>query len=246
MFVIEALPALLWGVVWWWAVADRPDQAAWLPEAERTRLVTLLELERAEAAPPREHWLATLIHPAVLLLALYNFAALMAEYGVNFWLPTVIKESGQSIFVTGFLSAIPYAVGALMMLLIAWLSDRSQERKWHMIAATGASGVLLMLASLAPEHSTAAILICLTLSVGAFLGRFGPFWTLPTELLPPAVAGVGIGLINGAGNLGGTVGPYFFGYLRQMTGNFSTALLLGGVSLVVGSLLAVPIRPRAD
>ena len=133
-----------------------------------------------------------------------------------------------------------------MMLFVAWLSDRSQERKWHMIAATGASGLLLMLASLAPEQSTATVLICLTLSVGAFLGRFGPFWTLPSELLPPAVAGVGIGLINGAGNLGGTVGPYFFGYLRQVTGNFSTALLRGGISLVIGSLIAVPIRRRAD
>lgn len=244
MFVIEALPAFLWGLVWWWAVADRPGEAQWLPAAERERLTAVLEAERELTEAPRGHWLATLWHPAVLLLALYNFAALMAEYGVNFWLPTVIKESGQSIAVTGFLSAIPYAVGAMTMLFVAWLSDRSQERKWHMIAATGASGVLLILASLAPEHSTGAVLFCLTLSVGAFLGRFGPFWTLPSEILPPAVAGVGIGLINGAGNLGGTVGPYFFGYLRQVTGNFSTALLLGGVSLVIGSLIAVPIRRK--
>jgi nitrate/nitrite transporter NarK len=101
-----------------------------------------------------------------------------------------------------------------------------------------------MLASLAPQGSTIAILFCLTLSVAAFLGRFGPFWTLPSEILPPAVAGVGIGLINGAGNLGGTVGPYFFGYVRTMTGTFSLALLVGGISLVVGSLIALPIRAR--
>jgi MFS family permease len=242
MFVIEALPALLWGLVWWWAVEDDPRDARWLEPAERERLTAALEAERAQIAAPRGHWLATLWHPAVLLLALYNFAALSAEYGVNFWLPTVLKDTGQSILAVGFLSAIPYAVGALAMLLVAWSSDRRGERKWHMVLTTAGSGVFLIVASLVPQASTIAILCCLTLAVGAFLGRFGPFWTLPSEILPPAVAGVGIGLINGAGNLGGTVGPYFFGYLRTATGSFSLALLLGGVALIVGSLIAVPIR----
>ncbi|HUA51885.1 MAG TPA: MFS transporter [Candidatus Sulfotelmatobacter sp.] len=244
MFLVEALPALLWGLVWCWAVADRPENARWLPAAERDRLVAALEAERTLAGTPRGHWIATLWHPAVLLLAVYNFGALMAEWGVNFWLPSVLKETGLSIVTVGFLSAIPYVVGALMMILVAWRSDRVQERKWHMITATAASGAFLILASLAPQGSTAAILICLTLAVGAFLGRFGPFWTLPSEILPPAVAGVGIGLINGAGNLGGTVGPYFFGYVRTATGSFSLALLVGGASLILGSLIAAPIRSR--
>jgi sugar phosphate permease len=242
MFVIEALPALLWGLVWWWAVEDDPRDARWLEPVERDRLVAALDTERTEIAPPRGHWLSTLWHPAVLLLALYNFAALSAEYGVNFWLPTVLKDTGLSILAVGFLSAIPYAVGAAAMLLVAWSSDRSGERKWHMIVATAGSGIFLIIASLVPEQSTLAILCCLTLSVGAFLGRFGPFWTLPSEILPVAVSGVGIGLINGAGNLGGTVGPYFFGVLKTATGSFSLALMLGGVSLIVGSLIAAPIR----
>jgi sugar phosphate permease len=242
MFVIEALPALLWGLVWWWAVEDDPRDARWLEPAERDRLVAALDAEKNEVAPPRGHWIATLWHPAVLLLALYNFAALSAEYGVNFWLPTVLKDTGLSILAVGFLSAIPYAVGAAAMMLVAWSSDRSGERKWHMIVATAGSGVFLIIASLAPQQSTLAILCCLTLSVGAFLGRFGPFWTLPSEILPVAVAGVGIGLINGAGNLGGTVGPYFFGVLKTATGSFSLALMLGGVSLIVGALIAAPIR----
>ncbi len=113
-----------------------------------------------------------------------------------------------------------------------------------MIAATAGSGIFLMLANLAPVGSTIGILFCLTLAVGSFLGRFGPFWTLPTDILPPAVAGVGIGLINGAGNLGGTVGPYFFGAVRTATGSFSLALLVGGVSLILGSLIAMPIGSR--
>jgi sugar phosphate permease len=246
MFVIEALPALLWGLVWWWAVEDDPRDARWLDPLERDRLVAALDAEKSEVTAPRGHWLATLWHPAVLLLALYNFAALSAEYGVNFWLPTVLKDTGLSILAVGFLSAIPYAVGAAAMMLVAWSSDRSSERKWHMIVATAGSGVFLIIASLVPQQSTLAILCCLTLSVGAFLGRFGPFWTLPSEILPIAVSGVGIGLINGAGNLGGTVGPYFFGVLKSATGSFSLALMLGGVSLIVGALIAAPIRAARE
>lgn len=244
MFVIEAVPALVWGLVWWWAIEDSPRDAAWLDRAERETLLASLEEEARAVLPVRGHWLATLWHPAVLLLALYNFLALMAEWGVNFWLPTVLKDTGLSIQRVGLLAALPYAAGIVAMLLVARSSDRRRERKWHMIVATACSGAFLLLAQFAGATSPVAITIFLTLAVASFLGRFGPFWTLPTEVLPPAVAGVGIGLINGAGNLGGTVGPYFFGYVRGATGSFTLALTAGGVSLILGSLVAMPIRTR--
>ena len=244
MFLVEAAPGLLWSLVWIWAIAERPQDAAWLDPAEKARLVAALAEEERQVAPVQGHWLATLWHPAVLLLAAYNFAALMAEWGVTFWLPTVLKETGLSITTVGWLSAIPPAAGALVMIVVAISSDRRQERKWHMIAATAMSGVFLLLAQFVGERNTVGILICLTLAVASFFGRFGPFWSLPTEVLPPSVAGVGIGLINGAGNLGGTVGPMFFGGVRDWTGSFTLALSVGGISLIVGSLLAVPIRSR--
>jgi sugar phosphate permease len=245
MFLVEAAPGLVWSLVWIWAIAERPEDAAWLDPAEKARLVAALAEEEHQTAPVQGHWLATLWHPAVLLLAAYNFAALMAEWGVTFWLPTVLKETGLSITTVGWLSAIPPAAGALMMIVVATSSDRRQERKWHMIAATAMSGVFLLLAQFVGQHNTVGILVCLTLAVASFFGRFGPFWSLPTEVLPPSVAGVGIGLINGAGNLGGTVGPMFFGAVRDWTGSFTLALSVGGVSLIVGSLLAVPIRQRS-
>jgi cyanate permease len=235
MFVIEAVPALVWGAVWWWAIEDHPRDAAWLDADEKRDLLAALAAEAAAGAPVRGHWIRTVWHPAVLLLALYNFMALMAEWGVNFWLPTVLKETGLSIGTVGLLAALPYALGIVMMILVARSSDRLHERKWHMIAATACSGVFLLLAQLAGAQSTLAIVLFLSLAVG-------PFWTLPTEILPPAVAGVGIGLINGAGNLGGTVGPYFFGYVRTATGSFTLALTVGGLSLIVASLVAIPIR----
>jgi sugar phosphate permease len=244
MFIVEALPGLVWALVWIWAITEEPRDAKWLDPAEKARLAATLAEEATQTAPVQGHWIKTLWHPAVLLLALYNFAALMAEWGVTFWLPTVLKETGLSIQAVGFLSALPSAAGALMMILVAFSSDRLQERKWHMIGATALSGVFLLMAQLA-GHSTIGILVFLTLAVASFFGRFGPFWSLPTEVLPPAVAGVGIGLVNGAGNLGGTVGPNFFGAVREWTGSFTLALTVGGISLIVGSLIAMPIKSSA-
>jgi sugar phosphate permease len=244
MFIVEALPGLVWALVWIWAITEEPRDAKWLDPEEKARLMAALADEATQTGPVQGHWIKTLWHPAVLLLALYNVAALMAEWGVTFWLPTVLKETGLSIQAVGFLSALPSAAGALMMILVAFSSDRLQERKWHMIGATALSGVFLLMAQLA-GHSTIGILVFLTPAVASFFGRFGPFWSLPTEVLPPAVAGVGIGLANGAGNLGGTVGPYFFGAVREWTGSFTLALTVGGISLIVGSLIAMPIKSSA-
>ena len=104
--------------------------------------------------------------------------------------------------------------------------------------------IFLLMAQLAGQGNSVGIVIFLTLAVAAFLGRFGPFWSLPTEVLSPPVAGVGIGIVNGAGNLGGTVGPYFFGSVREWTGSFNLALAVGGLSLILASLIAAPIRQR--
>lgn len=245
MFLLEALPGLLWGGVWLWAIADTPAQAAWLPAAERNRLIAELAAENAAMPPRAGHWLTVLYSPPVILLVLYNFGALAAEWGIGFWLPSVVKETGASIGLTGVLTALPYAAGAIMMVLVARSSDRRAERKWHMIAATSASGLFLFCAQFATGFGPYAAVLFLTLSIGAFLGRFGPFWTLPSEVLPVAVAGAGIGLINGAGNLGGTVGPIVFGYVRDTTGSFNAALTVGGVALIVASLIALLIRSPA-
>jgi predicted MFS family arabinose efflux permease len=129
------------------------------------------------------------------------------------------------------------------MVGVAASSDRLCERKWHMIAATAAAGLPLLVLPVA-GGSSIAMVVCLLIAIGVFLGRFGPFWTLPSEVLPPGVVGVGIGLINGAGNLGGTIGPYFFGVVKTHTGDFSLALTAAGISLILSALIALPIATR--
>ncbi|MDN5000006.1 MFS transporter [Bradyrhizobium sp. GCM10027634] len=243
MFVIEAVPGFFWALVWAWAIDDRPQDASWLTEDERVRLVRQLAEEDDATVRITGHWLSTLWHPSVLLLALYNFFALMAEWGVNFWFPTVLKETGLPIGVVGLLAALPPALGIALMIGMAASSDRLRERKWHMIGTTALSGLPLLAMQFTGGGAMWTVL-CLSLAIAIFLGRFGPFWTLPGEVLPPTVIGVGIGLINGAGNLGGTVGPYFFGVVKTQTGTFTLALAAAGISLVLSALIAVPIRAR--
>ena len=243
MFILEAIPTLLWAVVWWFAIDDDPRRASWLDEVERALLVRALDAEKDQVPALPGHWLSVLWHPAVILLALYNFFALMAEWGVNLWFPTVLRETGLSIGVVGLISAVPATVGMVVMILVAISSDRLRERKWHMIATTATSGFALLLMPLGGNSALLAFCL-LTVTVAAFLGRFGPFWTLPSELLPPAALGMGIGLINTTGVIGGMVGPIYFGYVRAITGSFSWALTVAGLSLILSSLIAVPLRFR--
>lgn len=246
MFIFEAIPALLWGIVWWFAIDDSPEKAKWMDKDEQARLVDELQRERKSTPEPSGHWIRTLMQPAVLLLALYNFLALMAEWGVIFWLPSVIKDTSQGmpIYVVGLLASLPYLAGVVFMYVVAASSDKLQERKWHMIIMSSLSGVFLIAAQFAIGWNTWVILAFLTLSTASFFGRYGPFWTIPTEILPPTVSGVGIGLINGAGNIGGVLGPLMFGYFRGITGSFSLALLLAGISLVLSAVVALPISGK--
>lgn len=242
MFVIEALPCFVWAAFWAVAVADRPETAAWLPDAERRRLSAALATERAVEPPIVGHWTRVIWNPAVLLIAAYNFLALAANWGVTIWLPSVLKQSGLAIVSVGFLSAIPYAAGAVAMLIVAFSSDRRMERKWHTVLMTAMSGVFLLLAQLPGESAIMMTVLLLTLSFACFFGRFGPFWALPSEVLPAPVAGVGIAVINGVGNLGGFAGPFAFGAIRTATGSFAVALSLAGLMLIASAVVLLFLR----
>ncbi len=247
MFLIEAVPAIVWAFVWWALIDDRPSQARWLPAAERAAIEAGLAIEAAQVPTTSGHWTRVIWHPAVLLIAGYNFLALMANWGVTIWLPSLLKSAGLSISSVGFLSAIPFAAGAVMMWLVARHSDRRVERKWHTVSTTALSGVFLLVAVVIGEGQIGLTLVALTLSFAFFYGRFGPFWALPSEVLPAGVAGVGIAVVNGLGNLGGFSGPLVFGAIRGASGSFTLALALAGVLLVAaGAMLvflpAVPMR----
>src|ERR1019366_7309799 len=90
MFVITAVPALLWCLVWWWAIDDEPRTTNWLPPAEKASLIAALDAEALEAPVSQRHWFRVIWHPVVLLLSIYNLLGLTALWGLSYWLPTLL------------------------------------------------------------------------------------------------------------------------------------------------------------
>jgi len=224
VFILEAMPAVLLSVVVLRKMTDRPSDATWLRADERTWLQGTLRAERARVEShvgARTVWQALTDRRVLALSVIYLFSV-TAGYGITFFLPQIIKQLGHSNLMTGFLTAIPYTVGVVGLLAWGHSSDRNNERRWHLIAALSLSA--LGLVGLAWVGASYWALVAMSVvAVGAY-GSRPSFWPLPSMFLTGAAAATGIALINSLGNLGGYVGPFIVGWLRQSSGGFDIAL----------------------
>lgn len=244
LFILEGAPAVVLGVVTLFYLTDRPRQAAWLPPDERDWLVSELERERraTQAAHP-QRVLDAFRHPQVLLLTLAYFLIVTSVYGFNFWLPTIIKGlSGSSNLVVTSVSALPYCVGLVAVLLFGWSSDRTKERRWHTAVAMLVAGAGLLLSVAAQGQTALAVAMFCVAAVGLY-GYQPGFWSLPTSFLTGTAAAATIGLINSVGNLGGFAGPYVVGYLSRTTGSLFAGVLYLSLSALLGAALILSLRP---
>jgi MFS transporter, ACS family, tartrate transporter len=234
LFIIEGLPAIIFGIVTIFYLTDRPEQAKWLPHDERDWIVSSLEKEKqAKQAAHSYSILEAMRHREVVLLALGYFFMVTALYGFNFWLPTIVKRlSGFSDLTVTLVSAVPYCVALVALLFVGWSSDRTRERRWHTAACMLVACIGLLLSVAAGDHTALAISMFCIAAAGTY-GYFPGFWALPTSFLSGTAAAASIGLINSIGNLGGFVGPYVVGYLSRQTGSFVWGVLyLAGSALV--------------
>ncbi len=220
LFICEGVPTVLLGLVVMFYLTDGPHKAHWLEADERRWLTDRLWRERMVREAHAEHslWQARR-HPRVLLLSLVYFGNAAANYGLGFWLPTIVKNFGISNLETGFVTAIPYVVGAFSMVLWPLLSDRMQERKWNTALAFLVTAAGLAASTWFPNPVQKIGILCIC-AIGLF--AIAPlFWTLPTAFLSGTAAAGGIALINSIGNLAGFAAPYMMGYLKDTTGSFS-------------------------
>jgi MFS transporter, ACS family, tartrate transporter len=232
LFILEAVPALLLSVVVLFYLTDKPADARWLGEDEQRWLTDRLAAEERQREVARHYSvLQALLNPRVLALSLVYFGAVAANYGLSFFLPQIVKAFGMSSLETGFVAAIPYAVGVVGIVWWARHSDAKLERRFH-------TGFAIFVA--AAGLTVAAFLNDPTAKMAAFsvagFGIFGclpVFWTLPTAFLSGAAAAGGIAIINSIGNLAGFVGPSVMGMIKDSTGSFTDGLLvLAGVAVV--------------
>jgi ACS family tartrate transporter-like MFS transporter len=243
VFIIEGLPAILFGLATLFYLTDRPRDAKWLSPEQRAWITDELEAERARNHTRHSHnyWLA-LKEPTVLLLTGTYFLAMTGMYGFSMWLPTLLKKfSGFSILQVTLLSAIPYAAALGAMLVIGWSSDRRKERIWHaslplLAASFGFVGSILW-----QNHLPIALAMLSLVGCGLY-GFFPAFWSLPSAFLAGSAAAVSVGLINSVGNVGGFVGPYVVGYISDKTGSFNGGMLFLSMALAGASLCLMLLR----
>ena len=240
MFLIEALPALVLGVVVLFYMTDRPEKAKWLADDERAWLVNEMNAEQAAKKGSASHsiWQG-LADPKVLALSLVYFGTSAGLYTLGIWAPQIIKEFGLTSLQVGFLNAIPATLAVIGMVLWARHSDRTGERKWHVVGACLLASLGLVLAGL--SSTVVAVLAALTLVNIGISSSKPPLWSMPTMFLSGSAAAAGIATINSIGNLGGFVGPAMIGWIKEQTGSFNGGLYFVAGLLVLSAVLTLVV-----
>ena len=246
LFLIEGLPAMALAPVVLFFMTERPSDAAWLTADERDWLTREMAAEHAQTAHTHVTLRAALTSARLWIVSLPYFCVVIAFYGISFWLPQILQgSSGYSSAMVVLLSAIPYISATAGLVILGTRSDQTGERRWHvaMPCLIGALGFVLTV--LAPPTPAYALT---TLSIAAFgiWGTLGPYWAIPTAFLRGTAAAGGIALVNSIGNLGGFVGPYLVGWIRDATGGFTAGLLTLAAILVVGAVIVLSVKTNPD
>jgi MFS transporter, ACS family, tartrate transporter len=242
LFILEGIPAIVFGVITVLYLTDWPREARWLPQEERDWIAGQLEEEREAKRKIRTYtiWQA-LSQRDVLLLTMCYFFATSGGYGIAFWLPTILKRlSGQSDMRVTLFASLPYIAGFVVQQLNSWHSDQRCERRRHAAVPMFVCGLALLLAVLFGSNTVFAVALFTLFGAGYF--AFHPcFWALPSTFLGESAAAASIGLINSLGNLGGFVGPLMMGYLVTRTRSFRVGLLYLVGSLCLSGLLMLTV-----
>ncbi|MBW9105021.1 MFS transporter [Paraburkholderia phenoliruptrix] len=248
LFFLEGLPAVIAGVVAFFYLTDRPEEAHWLTHDQKQIILDDIEADRRakpDDAPNR--LLAALRDPKVYVMAAGWATVPLCGTILNYWTPTIIKQAGISnILHIGLLSALPYIVGAVGMLIIARSSDLMLERRWHFIASTTAGAMGAATLTMLTHNWTAAIL-CLSLVSISYFAAAAIIWSIPPTYLTGDAAAGGIGVISSLGQVGAFFGPIVLGWIKSATGSFAAGLVLVAILVFLGGvtvLLGVPAKNR--
>ena len=241
LFLIEAVPSLVLGVITLFYLPNGIRAANWLSDDEKA----VLERNIAQDQAGKGHASigSVFANGRVWLMAVIYFCCMMGLYGISFYLPTLIKASGvKNALDVGLLTAIPYACAVFSMLFVAKSADRTGERRWHFAIASLASAIGLYLSTVFGNNVPLAML---ALSVGAagMLATMPVFWTWPSAILAGGSAAAAIGMINSIGNLAGFVSPSIIGWMKDVTHSTNAGMYCVSAAMVLGAVLAL-LQPR--
>jgi D-galactonate transporter len=243
LFILEAMPAIVLGVVILFCLEDRVVNAHWLSPAERALVVA----DISEEADVKTHhtMLSVFASGRVWLLGAIWFGIEMGSYAIGFWQPTIIRQTGvKNAFDIGLLVMLPYTLALISMIFVGRHSDRVRERRWHIVIPIVMAALGFVLCTRAGS-STIIAMGGLILAVVGVITALPMFWSLPTSFLGGNAAAVGIALINCTGNLGGFFSPTIIGFLKTHTGTLNSGLyLMSGCMLASATLIVTFIPAR--
>jgi len=242
LFLVEGVPAIVLGLIVLRVLPEQPSDARWLTHDEQVALTERLADEAAELSDGSavQTISGAMTSARVWLLAAVYFTIPVALYAMGFWMPQIVRSaSGASDVTVGLLSAIPYAVAAVGMVIIGWNSDRTGERRWHIALTAIVGGVSFAATGLV--HGVVPSLVALSLAMLGLASMLGPFWAFATSFLTGIGAAAGIALVNSVGNIGGFVGPNIIGVAQETAHGVGGGLVLIGAILAGGGLLVLTL-----
>ena len=236
LFIVEAVPAILLGVVVYWVLPERPKDARWLSQDQKSWLTGELQKEASPSSGlQRDEFFAAFSDTRVWLLSFVYLGIPTCMYGVTLWLPSAIHGIGLGYRATGYVAALPFIVTAAVMVLVGQHSDRTGERRWHtaLSAFAGAAGLLLAAALATPLW----VILGMSLGMIGVEAMCGPFWALATQQTKERAA-AGIAIINSIANLGGFVGPYIIGFFRTANGGYQGGMIAIAIIVAISGVIA--------
>ncbi|MBH3458203.1 MULTISPECIES: MFS transporter [Pseudomonas] len=242
MFLIQGLPTVVLGILAVFLLSDGYQKAPWLSDSERQLIARDLAADAAsKPSTTGDSVWAVLTNPLIWTFGFVYFCIQSGVYAINFWLPSIIKNLGfDSPLLIGWLSAIPYLLAGVFMIIVGRSADLRNERRWHLVVPMLMGAIGLLIAVNFASNPTVAILGLSIATMGALTG-LPMFWPMPTALLSASAAVAGLAIINSVGQMAGFLSPYLVGFIKDQTGSTDAALYsLAGV-IVLGSLVALRV-----
>ncbi|MBI6741365.1 MFS transporter [Pseudomonas syringae] len=239
LFILEGIPAVLLGIACLFILTDRPAQARWLDDEQRTWLVNKLDEERKLKTNIGHISLWKLLrHKDIWVMALIYSGASAAGSTMSVWAPQLLKSFGLSNLEIGFVNAIPYGIASVAMIIWGRSSDRSNERRWHTSATLFLITAGLLLALVTSSLPATVVMLTMVL-IGAYSMK-GPFWALVSNWLSSSTAAAGLAAIGALANLiGGGIMVNAYGAIHQATGSYAIALLPLAALCAAGAIAVV-------
>jgi ACS family tartrate transporter-like MFS transporter len=238
MFIGEGIPTTLVGITVMWVLTERPSQAKWLTDAEKSWLEAELASEKHAVDSVRAHSiLSAMTNPKILAFTVIFAGVGMSGVGLVLFLPQILKGLGLSNTQAGLLTSVPYVFGTIAIICFGYLSDRLGDRFWILVGTCACGAVGMAIGGVL--HDSIWVLAAFSLATFGFYGMKSPFWPLPSTVLSGPALAAGLAYINSIGNFCGYLGPIVVGYAKDTTGSFEAGIYVLALSSLVSTLTAL-------